>query len=69
MGHHNESLAITAVRNRPTAARSFRKLKLIKMFHRSPMTNERLTNVAKISVESETAKTLDMAQLTKHLHL
>ena len=34
------------------------------MFHRSTMTDEKLTNLA-ISIESETAKTLDMTELTK----
>jgi len=55
--------AITAVRN--TVGRSFSKLTLIKTFHRSTMTNERLTNLAIISIESETAKTLDTTELTK----
>ena len=54
LGHSNESLPITVVRN--TAQRSFSKLRLIKTFHRPTMTNERLTNLAMISIESETAK-------------
>ena len=58
----NNSFPITAVRN--TAELSFSKLRLIKTFHRSTMTDERLTNLA-ISIESETAKTLDMTELTK----
>jgi len=32
------------------------------------MIDKRLTNLAMISIESETAKTLDMAELTKHMH-
>jgi len=43
---------------RNTAEWSFSKLRLIEAFHRSTMTDERLTNLARISVESETAKTL-----------
>jgi len=58
----NKSFPITAVRN--TAEWSFSKLRLIKTFHRSTMTDERQTNLA-ISIESETAKTLDMTELTK----
>jgi len=48
-----------------TAEWSFSKLRLIKTFHRSTMTDERLTNLAMVSIESETAKTLDMTELTK----
>ena len=33
---------------------------IIKTFHRSTMTDEKLTNLAMIFIESETAKTLDM---------
>jgi len=58
LGHSTESLPITAVRN--TAERSFGKLRLIKTFHRSTMTDERLTNLAMMSLESETVKTVDM---------
>jgi len=54
---------IPAVRN--TAEWSFSKLRLIETFHRSTMTDERLTNLAMISIESETAETLDMTELTK----
>jgi len=53
-GHSNESLPITAVRN--TTERSFSKLRLIKMFHRSTRTNERLKNLAMMSTKSETAE-------------
>jgi len=53
--HCNESLPITAVRN--TVERSFSKLRLIEAFHRSTVTDESLTNLARISVESETPKT------------
>jgi len=59
----NESFPITAFRS--TTEWSFSKLRLIKSFHRPTMTDERLTNLAMISVESETAKTLDMTELTK----
>jgi len=52
LGNHHESLPITAVRN--TVERSFRKFNLIKTFHRSAMTDERLTNLAMISNELET---------------
>jgi len=39
---------------------------LIKTFHRSTMTDERLTHLAAmISVESETAKTVDVTELTE----
>jgi len=62
-GHSNESLPITAVRN--TSKRRFSKLRLVKTFHRSTTTDERLTNLAMISIESETAKILDMTELTK----
>jgi len=61
-GHSTESLPITAVRN--TAEWSFSKFRLIKTFHRSTMTDERLTNLARISIESETAKRLDVTELT-----
>jgi len=33
------------------------------------MIEEGLTNLAMMSIESETAKILDMTELTKHLHL
>jgi len=56
-------LPITAVRN--TVELSFSNLKLIKTFHRTTVTDENLTNLAMISIESETAKTLDMTELTK----
>ena len=61
--HPNESFPITAARI--AVDRSFIKLKFIKMFHRSTMTDERLTNLTMISIESENAKTLDMTELTK----
>jgi len=48
-----------------SAERSFSKLKLIKTFHRSTMTDERLTHLAMISIESDTAKSLDMTDLVK----
>jgi len=41
------------------------KLRLIKTLHRTTVTDEKLTNLAMISIESETAKTLDMTELTK----
>jgi len=63
LGHSNQSLPITTVYN--TAERSFSKFRLIKTFHRSTMTDERLTNLARTSIESETAKTLDMTELTE----
>jgi len=62
-GHSNESLPITAIRN--TAERSFSKLRLIKTFCRSTMTDEKLTNLAVISIESETAKMYDRFELTE----
>jgi len=61
--HSSKNLQVTAARN--TAERSFSKLRLIKTFHRSTITDERLTDLAMISVESETAITLDMTELTK----
>jgi len=61
-GHSNENLPITAVRN--TAEPSFSSLKLIKTFHRSTMSDEKLRNLAMISIESEISKTLDMTELT-----
>jgi len=61
--YHRKSLPIPAVRN--TVGRTFSKLKLIKTFRRSIMTDERLTNLTMICIESETAKTLDMTELTK----
>jgi len=51
-------LPITVVVN--TVERSYSKLKFIKTFHRSTMTDERLTNLAMTSTESESAKILDM---------
>jgi len=56
-------LPITALRN--TTERTFSTLTLIKMFRRSAMTDKTLANQAMISIESETAKTLDKAELTK----
>jgi len=58
-------LLITAVRN--TAEWSVSKFRLIKTFHRSTMTDERLTNLARTSIESEAAKTLDVTELTETL--
>lgn len=43
--------------------RSFSKLKLIKTYLRSTMRQERLTNLAILSIEREVAKTLDYATL------
>jgi len=63
LGLYDESLPITAERS--IVERSFSKLKLIKKFDRSTMTDERLTNLAIMSTEIETAKTLDMTELTK----
>ena len=40
-------------------------MSLIKTFHRSAMIGERLINLAMISIESETAKTLGMTELTE----
>jgi len=56
-------LPITAVRN--TAKRSFCKLRLIKMFHRSTRSDKRLKNLAMISIESELVETLHKTELTK----
>jgi len=41
------------------------RVEVIKTFHRSTMTDERLTNLAIFSIEGETAKTLDMTGLIK----
>jgi len=38
--------------------RNFSKLRLTKAFHRSTMTDERLMNMAMISTESDTAKSV-----------
>jgi len=43
--------------------RSFSKLKLIKTYLRSTMTQERFTNLAILSIEQGVAKTLDYSQL------
>jgi len=51
--HSDESLPITVMRN--TAELSFSKFRLIKTFHRSTMTDERLTDLSMTSIESETA--------------
>jgi len=42
---------------------SFSKLKLIKMFHRSTMTDKRLANLAMISIYGVTAKPADMTKV------
>jgi len=42
---------------RNTFERNFRKFNLIKTFHRSTMTDERLTNLAMISIDNATAET------------
>ena len=54
-GNHNESLPIIAVRN--IFERSFSKFNVIKTFHRSSMTDDGLTNLEMMSIESETIKT------------
>jgi len=46
-----------------TAQHSFSKLRLIKMFHRSTMTDERLRKLEIISIECETDETIDMADI------
>lgn len=46
-----------------TAERSFSKLKLIKNYLRSRMGQERLQNLATISIESDFLKQLDMENL------
>jgi len=56
-------LPISAARN--IVERSFSKLKLIKAFHRSTVTDERPVKLAMISIQSETANTLDVTELTK----
>jgi len=66
LGNHKESLPISAVCN--NVERSFSKLKLIKAFHRSTVTDERPIKLAMISIQSETANTLDVTELTKHVH-
>jgi len=67
--HGNLSIALRVLLTVPvivaTAERIFSKMKLIKSFHRSNMPHERLTNMAMISTESETAETLDMTELIK----
>jgi len=42
---------------RNTFERNFSKFNLIETFHRSTMTDERLTNLAMISIDNETAET------------
>ena len=43
-----------------TAERSFSKLKLIKSFLRSSMSQERLSRLALLSIENERAKSFDL---------
>ena len=45
------------------AERSFSKLKLIKIFHRSTMMDERLTSLAMISIESACERDLDFDRI------
>ena len=46
-----------------TCERSFSKLKLIKNYIRSTMSAERLSDLAKLSIENERAKKLDISKL------
>ena len=46
-----------------TAERSFSKLKLIKNFLQSPMSQERLSGLALLSIENERAKNLDFRKV------
>jgi len=57
--HHNENLPITAVRD--IVKQSFSKLKLNQNVSQANYVwwNERLPNLAVISIKSETAKTYD----------
>ena len=48
-----------------TAERSFSKLKLIKNFLRSSMSQERLSGLSLLSIEHERAKTLDFRKAIK----
>ena len=45
--------------------RSFSRLKLIKSFIRSSMTDDRLNSLATISIENSVARSLDTASLVK----
>ena len=49
-----------------TAERSFSKLKLIKNFLRSSMSQERLSGLALLSIENEQAKNLDFRKVIQH---
>ena len=46
-----------------SAERSFSKLKLIKNFRLSTMTQDRLTDLAVLSIESEVARTVDFKDI------
>ena len=49
-----------------SAERSFSKLKLIKNFLRSTITQERLSDLAILSIKSETARTMDFQNVIKN---
>ena len=49
-----------------TEKRSFSKLKLIKNFLRSSMSQERLRGLALLSIENEQAKNLDFRKVIQH---
>ena len=52
-----------------SAERSFSKLKLIKNYLRSTMSNNRLSSLAVISIENSTARSLDIKDLAKKFAL
>jgi len=48
-----------------SAERSFRKLKLIKTFNRSHLTNSRLSSLTMLSIETSCVRSLDLEDVTK----
>jgi len=51
-----------------TAERSFSKLKLIKTFNRSYMTDNRLSSLAMLSIEASNVHCLDLDDVIKIFH-
>ena len=61
-------IAVTIPVTSASCQRSFLKMKLVKTFLRNSMTNEKLSNIALLSIESKIAESIDLDSFVDEFH-